>query len=93
MVSDNRSLFNTAFTVSVEARDGVTTGISAQDRAVTVLAAVKPDAQPDDLVSPGHVFPIRAKEGGGAGAHRPGPRARWTWPGWPVLSRPGLSAK
>ena len=64
MVSDNRSPFNTAFTVSVEAREGVTTGISAHDRAATVLAAVKPEAQPEDLVSPGHVFPIRAKDGG-----------------------------
>ncbi|MDO8942186.1 MAG: 3,4-dihydroxy-2-butanone-4-phosphate synthase, partial [Desulfobacterales bacterium] len=64
MVRDNRSRFGTAFTVSIEARQGVTTGISASDRAVTVLAAVADDAKPDDLVSPGHIFPIRAKKGG-----------------------------
>ncbi len=64
MVRDNQSPFNTAFTVSVEARHGVTTGISAQDRAQTILTAISPDAVPDDLVSPGHVFPIRARRGG-----------------------------
>jgi 3,4-dihydroxy 2-butanone 4-phosphate synthase/GTP cyclohydrolase II len=64
MVSDNESPFQTAFTVSIEARVGVTTGISAHDRATTVLAAVHPDALPDDLVSPGHIFPLRAKNGG-----------------------------
>jgi len=64
MVSKNTSRFQTAFTISVEARHGVTTGISAADRATTVLAAVAPDAGPDDLVSPGHVFPLRARPGG-----------------------------
>jgi 3,4-dihydroxy 2-butanone 4-phosphate synthase/GTP cyclohydrolase II len=64
MVYDNRSPFNTAFTTSIEARHGVTTGISAADRAHTVLTAVEPDAQPDDLVQPGHVFPLRARRGG-----------------------------
>lgn len=64
MVSDNESPFQTAFTVSIEARKGVTTGISAHDRATTVLTAVHPDALPDDLVSPGHIFPLRAKKGG-----------------------------
>ena len=64
MVRDNRSRFGTAFTVSIEAKQGVTTGISAADRATTVLAAVADDAKPDDLVSPGHIFPIRAKKGG-----------------------------
>ena len=64
MVRDNQSPFNTAFTVSVEARHGVTTGISAHDRARTILAAVAPEAQPDDLVSPGHIFPLRARRGG-----------------------------
>ena len=64
MVRDNQSGFKTAFTVSVEARRGVTTGISAADRATTILTAVADDAQPDDLVSPGHVFPIRARKGG-----------------------------
>src|SRR3989339_579156 len=64
MVRDNRSRFNTAFTVSIEAKQGVTTGISAADRATTILAAVADDAKPEDLVSPGHIFPIRAKKGG-----------------------------
>ncbi|MCD6404300.1 MAG: bifunctional 3,4-dihydroxy-2-butanone-4-phosphate synthase/GTP cyclohydrolase II [Planctomycetes bacterium] len=64
MVAENRSRFETAFTVSVEARYGVTTGISAADRAHTILTAVRPDATPQDLVSPGHVFPLRAREGG-----------------------------
>ncbi len=64
MVSDNQSPFQTAFTVSIEARQGVTTGISAHDRATTVLTAVHPDALPDDLVSPGHIFPLRAQKGG-----------------------------
>jgi len=64
MVRDNRSCFGTAFTISIEAKQGVTTGISAADRATTIIAAVADGAQPDDLVSPGHVFPIRAKKGG-----------------------------
>ena len=64
MVSNNQSRFGTAFTVSIEARRGVTTGISAADRATTILAAVRDDSKPDDLVSPGHVFPLRARKGG-----------------------------
>jgi 3,4-dihydroxy 2-butanone 4-phosphate synthase/GTP cyclohydrolase II len=64
MVGDNRSRFGTAFTVSVEAKHGVTTGISAADRATTIRTAVAHDAKPGDLVSPGHVFPIRARKGG-----------------------------
>ncbi|MBW1681284.1 MAG: bifunctional 3,4-dihydroxy-2-butanone-4-phosphate synthase/GTP cyclohydrolase II [Deltaproteobacteria bacterium] len=64
MVHDNRSPFNTAFTVSIEARCGVTTGISAADRAHTILTAVAREAKPEDLVQPGHVFPLRARRGG-----------------------------
>jgi 3,4-dihydroxy 2-butanone 4-phosphate synthase/GTP cyclohydrolase II len=64
MVSENRSRFQTAFTVSIEARRGVTTGISAADRATTVVTALDDQTKPDDLVSPGHVFPLRAKRGG-----------------------------
>jgi 3,4-dihydroxy 2-butanone 4-phosphate synthase/GTP cyclohydrolase II len=64
MVYDNRSTFKTAFTVSIEARQGVTTGISAADRAHTILTAVADGAQPEDLVQPGHVFPLRARRGG-----------------------------
>jgi 3,4-dihydroxy 2-butanone 4-phosphate synthase/GTP cyclohydrolase II len=58
------SPFGTAFTVSIEARRGVTTGISAKDRATTITTAVNPDARPEDLITPGHVFPLRAKRGG-----------------------------
>lgn len=64
MVANNRGRRSTAFTASIEAREGVTTGISAHDRAHTIMAACNPDAHPDDIVSPGHVFPLRAAEGG-----------------------------
>ena len=64
MVSKNQSRFGTAFTVSIEARRGVTTGISAADRATTILTAVADETKPEDLVSPGHVFPLRARKGG-----------------------------
>jgi 3,4-dihydroxy 2-butanone 4-phosphate synthase/GTP cyclohydrolase II len=64
MVSTNQGPYGTAFTVSIEARTGVTTGISAADRARTVQVAVADDTTPDDLVMPGHVFPLRARDGG-----------------------------
>ena len=64
MVSENQSTYSTAFTVSIEAAKGVTTGISAQDRATTIRAAINPDARPEDVVRPGHVFPLRARKGG-----------------------------
>ena len=64
MTTDNQSHFQTAFHVSIGAAHGITTGISAADRANTVLAAVAPNAKPTDLVRPGHVFPLRAREGG-----------------------------
>jgi 3,4-dihydroxy 2-butanone 4-phosphate synthase / GTP cyclohydrolase II len=64
MVRDNQAALGTAFTVSIEARHGVTTGISARDRATTIRAAIADDAGPDKLVSPGHVFPLRARKGG-----------------------------
>ncbi len=64
MASNNTSHFGTAFTVSVEARHGTTTGISAADRATTVQALINPDTKPDDIVVPGHMFPLRAREGG-----------------------------
>ncbi|MCJ2371956.1 bifunctional 3,4-dihydroxy-2-butanone-4-phosphate synthase/GTP cyclohydrolase II [Pseudomonas sp. RGM 3321] len=64
MVPSNCSVFATAFTVSIEATTGVTTGISAADRARTVQAAVNPHAVPEDLVQPGHIFPLRARDGG-----------------------------
>jgi len=64
MVNDNRTAHSTNFTVSIEAAEGVTTGISAADRALTVQAAVAKNAQPGDLVQPGHVFPLMAQSGG-----------------------------
>ncbi|MEJ5165833.1 MAG: bifunctional 3,4-dihydroxy-2-butanone-4-phosphate synthase/GTP cyclohydrolase II [Thermoanaerobaculia bacterium] len=64
MVQDNTSLHQTAFCVSIEARGKTTTGISAQDRAQTILTAINPDTKPEDLLRPGHVFPLRAKKGG-----------------------------
>lgn len=64
MARDNRSQFSTAFTVSIEAAEGVTTGISAADRARTVQAAVARNARPADIVQPGHIFPIQARPGG-----------------------------
>jgi 3,4-dihydroxy 2-butanone 4-phosphate synthase/GTP cyclohydrolase II len=63
-VADNTSFLGTAFTVSIEARKGVTTGISAADRATTILTAVDPKTRPQDLARPGHIFPLRAKRGG-----------------------------
>ena len=64
MSVDNQSPFETAFTVSIEAREGVTTGISAADRSTTILAAIRDGAGPRDIVVPGHIFPLRAKPGG-----------------------------
>jgi 3,4-dihydroxy 2-butanone 4-phosphate synthase / GTP cyclohydrolase II len=64
MVEGNTSKYGTAFTVSIEARHGVTTGISAADRATTILTAINPGSMPSDLVRPGHVFPLRARAGG-----------------------------
>jgi len=64
MVSENTSPFGTAFTVSVDSASGITTGISAADRAKTILDAIADDAKPQDLVTPGHIFPLRARNGG-----------------------------
>ncbi len=64
MVTNNGSRYGTAFTVSIEAREGVTTGVSAADRVTTIRTAIRPDASAADLVSPGHVFPLRAVPGG-----------------------------
>ena len=64
MTPVNEASFGTDFTISVDARDGISTGISAFDRAHTIQTIVRPDAKPTDLVRPGHIFPIRAKEGG-----------------------------
>jgi 3,4-dihydroxy 2-butanone 4-phosphate synthase/GTP cyclohydrolase II len=64
MVAENREMYSTDFTVSVDAADGVTTGISAHDRARTIQIIANPVSEPNDLVQPGHVFPLRAKDGG-----------------------------
>ncbi len=64
MVQVNQSPFSTAFTISIEARTGVTTGISAADRARTIQVAANPEVQPGEVVSPGHIFPLRARKGG-----------------------------
>ena len=64
MTACNRSPYGTAFTVSIEAAKGVSTGISAQDRAHTIQVAIKPESTPTDIISPGHVFPLRARAGG-----------------------------
>jgi len=64
MVPNNTARFQTAFTVSIDAKDGVTTGISAFDRAKTILTAIDPKTKPSDLARPGHIFPLKAKDGG-----------------------------
>jgi len=64
MVAENTSRFQTAFTISIDARRGVTTGISAADRACTILTAINEETKPEDLVAPGHIFPLRARKGG-----------------------------
>lgn len=64
MVQVNDSKNQTAFTVTIEARHGVTTGVSAKDRVTTIKTAINPNAKPDDLAHPGHVFPLRARKGG-----------------------------
>lgn len=64
MVEHNESRYGTAFTVSIDAREGISTGVSAQDRVRTIQAAIALDAKPEDLVRPGHIFPLRAARGG-----------------------------
>ncbi len=64
MVNNNESRYGTAFTISIEAAKGVTTGISAYDRAITILTAIDEDVTPKDIISPGHIFPLRARRGG-----------------------------
>jgi 3,4-dihydroxy 2-butanone 4-phosphate synthase/GTP cyclohydrolase II len=64
MVAQNREMYRTDFTVSVDAAEGITTGVSAHDRAATIQTIADPKSQPDDLIQPGHIFPLRAKEGG-----------------------------
>ena len=86
MITHNSSRMGTAFTVSIEAKDGVSTGISAADRAHTCRVAVDEATDPEDLVMPGHVFPLRARPGASCSA--PARRRRpWTSRGWPASSR------
>jgi 3,4-dihydroxy 2-butanone 4-phosphate synthase / GTP cyclohydrolase II len=80
MTSDNREHMGTAFTISVDARDGITTGISAADRARTIRTLVDSATEPYEIVRPGHVFPLRYACCAGPGT----PRQRSTWPGWPA---------
>ena len=86
MVSENTSPFGTAFTVSVDATSKITTGISAADRAKTILDAIADDAKPQDLVTPGHIFPLRA-EMAASWFERVKPRVPWTSPALPVSNR------
>jgi 3,4-dihydroxy-2-butanone 4-phosphate synthase len=88
MVSRNESRYGTAFTVSIEAREGVATGVSAADRVTTIQAAIADDAAPGDLVSPGHVFPLHATGRRRVGARRPHRRlGRPGAHGWPQAGR------
>lgn len=91
MTEVNTNSQGTAFTVSIEAAEGVTTGVSAADRVATVQAAVSPEARPEDLRRPGHVFPLRARPAAFWSVAAI-PKPRWTsWP-WPVLSPAGYFA-
>jgi hypothetical protein len=87
MVRDNTSPHHTNFTVSIEAAEGVTTGISAYDRAHTIRTAVRPDAAPSDLSQPGHIFPLMAQPAACSIAPAT-PKRRPTWPCWREWSRP-----
>lgn len=87
MTAHNRERMRTAYTVSVDARDGISTGISAADRAHTIRTLVDEETQPAEIAQPGHVFPLRYQDGecscaGGT------PRRRSIWPGWPVIHQP-----
>ncbi len=88
MTAQNGERMRTAFTVTVDARDGVTTGISAADRTTTITRLADPKAQPGDFVKPGHIFPLRYPEGGVLPAPAT-PRPPLTWPGSPACARRG----
>ena len=92
MVARNTESQRTAFLVSVDRRGHTTTGISAHDRTATILGLVDPDTKPDDLLRPGHIFPLQARDGGVL--NRPvTPRPPSTSPAWPAATRPGCCAR
>jgi 3,4-dihydroxy 2-butanone 4-phosphate synthase/GTP cyclohydrolase II len=91
MAQSNQSKFGTNFTVSIEAREGVTTGISAFDRSHTILTAVADGVKPNDIVTPGHVFPC-ARAAAACWCAPGRPRAAWTSRGWPGASPLASSA-
>ena len=88
MSDHNETPYGTAFTVSIEAREGITTGISAHDRARTIQVAIDPSKGREDLVEPGHVFPLRARQRRRARARRARPRRRSISRGSPASIRP-----
>ena len=92
MAAKNESPFETPFTVSIEAREGVTTGISAHDRAHTIQVAIDPRGAPRDLVQPGHIFPLKASPAACWSAPAR-PRRPSTSPGSPASTRPASSAR
>ena len=87
MVRDNTEPHGTAFTTTVDARRGVTTGISAYDRAITIRTLIDPASRPEDLNRPGHIFPLRAPFPAACFAAPATPRPRWIWRGWPARRR------
>ena len=88
MVRENTSQFDTAFCVSIEAKESTSTGISAADRATTARLAADPKTKPRDLVRPGHMFPLRARAGRCPGAGRGKPKRRSIWRRSPGYARP-----
>ena len=92
MMPQGGAPLGTAFTLSIEARHGVTTGISAADRSHTIQVAIAPDARPEDVVTPGHIFPLKAREGGVLVRTRTDGRLRSTWQQMAGLVSPPASS-
>ena len=93
MAVANEQRHQTAFTVSVDARAGITSGVTARDRAHTISVAINPLSTGADVVTPGHVFPLAARPGGHADPRRPYRKPRSISPPWPACFRPASSAK
>jgi 3,4-dihydroxy 2-butanone 4-phosphate synthase len=91
MVEVNRSRYATAFTQSIEAAFGVSTGVSAADRVQTIQCALRSTLERSEIVSPGHVFPLIARRGGVL-ERQATPKPPWTWPNWPAATRPACCA-